>query len=766
LKKPGRLSPWPAHGGELAALIRTHDWALSPLGPIKRWSIGLKTLVELVLAQQNPTLLLWGPDLVQIYNDACRELLGEWHPAALGRPARELGTHLWHFDPAMYERALNGETVALPDRRFKLQRQGRVEDAWFALAYVTARSADSSMTGVFVTAFDTTARQRARAERVEREKRYQLLFNSINEGFCVLETVREEGQPNDFRVVSVNPAFAAQSGVSDAVGKTLRELFPADPESWITTYDEVLRTNIATRFERKVAGQALWFDLYAFPVDDPPQDRIAVIFHDVSPRKRAEMALRESEARLSAILQHVPVGVGLFDTDGKYIVLNPIMRHYVGDTLPSRGGADRWRSYDREGRQLEPHEYPGARALRGEIAPPETDFLTHVEDEERWIRVGAVPLLRDGEVVGGISVALDTTDYKRADDALRSTERRVRALVEGIPQLVWSAHDDGRWSWSSPQWTRYTGQSESESHGTGWLEAVHPDDRAGVLEAWKRAPEAEHFQADFRLRRFDDGRYRWFQARATPVRNEKGRILEWLGTSTDVDDLRQLQESQKIMVAELQHRTRNLIMIVQSIAQQTMESSDSLATFATRFRGRLAALARVQRLLTRSGKARIDVGTLLRLELDALGANELSEHIHLDGPEVALHTSMVQTLALAIHELATNARKYGALSSHPGELEVTWRVDDTPADRPHLALEWIEKCAVPPRGLRRPMRRGYGRELIERALPYTLNAATSYVVGDEGVRCTIDIPLEERRPPGDGPDSAPGNGPSNTQANA
>src|SRR5262245_22134661 len=107
---------------------------------------------------------------------------------------------------------------------------------------------------------------------------------------------------------------------------------------------------------------------------------------------------------------------------------------------------------------------------------------------------------------------------------------------------------------------------------------------------------------------------------------------------------------------------------------------------------------------------------------------------------------MVQTLALAIHELATNARKYGALSSHPGELEVTWRVYDSDADGPpHLALVWTEKSAAPPPAFRRPIRRGYGRELIEHALPYTLNAATSYVVGDDGVRCTIDIPLEDRQ---------------------
>ena len=737
-----RQLAWPAHDGEMAELIRTHDWARSQLGPMRRWSKGLKTLVELLLAQQMPTALLWGPNLVQIYNDSCRELLGDDHPRVLGSPAREPGSHVWHYDPELYERALKGETVGLNDTQLTVHRKGTVEKAWFALCYTPARSADSGNVGIFVTAFDTTARIRREAARAERERTYQLLFNSINDGFCILEAVRREDTSNDYRFIAINPAFAAQTGQSNVIDRTVTEVFSNEPQEWTRTCDAVLRTGTATRFERKLVDQSRFVEMYAFPVDDPSHGRVAMIFHDITTRKRAELALRESEARLSAILQHVPVGVGLFDTEGRYILVNPLLKPLVGDVIPSKDTAMRWRSFDRSGRELERHEYPGARALRGETVPPEIDCLTEVDDEERWIRVGAVPLFRDGEVVGGISVALDMTDYKRADDALRSAERRLRALVEGIPQLVWRAADGGHWRWSSPQWTRFTGLSEEASHGLGWLEAVHPDDQSGALAAWRHATETHVFEADYRLRRASDGRYRWFQGRASPVRNEDGSIIEWLGTSTDVDDLRQLQESQKIMVAELQHRTRNLIMVVQSIAQQTLQASDSLDGFAVRFRGRLSALSRVQGLLSRSDAERISIGALIRMELDALGAGELAGRVQVDGPNVPLQNSIVQTLALAIHELATNARKYGALASDNGQLAVTWRVHTAGDDPPHLALEWTEKGLAVPPAADQPQRRGYGRELIEHALPYALGAQTQYELDPMGVRCAIHIPLD------------------------
>ena len=118
--------------------------------------------------------------------------------------------------------------------------------------------------------------------------------------------------------------------------------------------------------------------------------------------------------------------------------------------------------------------------------------------------------------IGGIGH--DITGLKAAEDALAAAEQRQRALVEGIPQLVWRAVDCGEWTWASPQWAEYTGQSAQESLGWGWLEPLHPEDRDKARRAWSLAIDAGGVGIDYRIRRAGSGEYRWFTSRAVPVR--------------------------------------------------------------------------------------------------------------------------------------------------------------------------------------------------------------------------------------------------------
>jgi two-component system CheB/CheR fusion protein len=200
-----------------------------------------------------------------------------------------------------------------------------------------------------------------------------------------------------------------------------------------------------------------------------------------------------------------------------------------------------------------------------------------------------------------------------------------------------------------------------------------------------------------------------------------------------------------VLVAELQHRTRNLIAVVRSLADKTLKESASLADFQGRYGDRLKAVSRVQGLLSRLGEGqKITFDELLRTELSALGALDgHADRVTLDGPaDVRLRSGTVQTFALALHELATNAVKYGALSSPDGRLTVRWHVrSDGPGRQLHV--EWRESGVAVPETGAAPTGGGYGRELIERALPYQLKAETSYEIGADGVRCTIAVPLSE-----------------------
>jgi two-component system CheB/CheR fusion protein len=320
-------------------------------------------------------------------------------------------------------------------------------------------------------------------------------------------------------------------------------------------------------------------------------------------------------------------------------------------------------------------------------------------------------------------------------------ELRLRTLLEGIPQVVWCAVDGGAWTWSSPQWGRLTGQSAEMSLGRGWLAAIHPEDRAETERIWHRASVEAPLKIEHRIFDVSVGRYRWFQTMASPVTDRSGGLVEWLGTSTDIDELRRLEDAQRLLLAELQHRTRNLIAVVQSIAQQTMTRSDSMDEFARKFERRLRSLARVQGLLSRAEGNPIGIGELVRMEIDALYPEDVRRKVVVEGPEAPLRRSAVQTLALAIHELATNAGRYGALANPDGSLLIRWSTVQS-GEESRLVLTWEERFGASAADV--PGSVGYGRELIERALPYSLQAETSYVISPGSVRCVIDLPLSDR----------------------
>jgi PAS domain S-box-containing protein len=590
--------------------------------------------------------------------------------------------------------------------------------------------------------------ERARAEAAlrESEERFRALAEAIEDVFYLTDLDRNA-------LLYLSPAY--ETIWARPVAALLADL---------STFVETIHSEDRPRFlEGKAAqergepvmieyrivrpdGTLRWLLDRSFPIGaDGHGRRSAGIASDVTARKEIEESLRASEARFRQFAEAAPEVVWIRDAATlQWEYLSPAFETIYGlprDEVLKADNLHRWADLilpeDRDA-ALEAIE----RVRQGEQVTFEYRIRRPSDGDVRWLRNTDFPV-RDAagrvERVGGFGQ--DITALKRADERLRDSERRQRALIEGIPQLVWRAVDGGHWTWASPQWSTFTGLSDEASRGLGWLDALHPDDRDRARKAWHAADGAAHLEVEYRLCHAGEGRHRWFKTRATPVRDEAGGIVEWLGTSTDIDDLRRLQDEQQVLVAELQHRTRNLIAVVRSIAQQTMAATASTEQFRAHFNDRLAALSRVQGLLSRAADDRITIRALLQMELDALGAGEVGERIVLDGPEVALRNSVVQTLALALHELATNARKYGALATGDGRLRVTWCVRHGDEEDRRLALEWVEDGIARQREEESPTRKGYGRELIERALPYSLGARTRFELSDAGERCSIDLPL-------------------------
>jgi PAS domain S-box-containing protein len=341
--------------------------------------------------------------------------------------------------------------------------------------------------------------------------------------------------------------------------------------------------------------------------------------------------------------------------------------------------------------------------------------------------------------VGFVKIVRDRTLHHRAEQQLRDSEDLFRTLAINLPERVFRSRADGYRTWASPQWSLFTGSPFVESPGFGWLDAIHPEDRDLTSDAWREAPARKQYYVEHRIRRSADGEYRWHQTRAAPLPGGDAEAVEWVGVSADIHELRSLQDRQRVLLTELQHRSRNLLAVVQSIAHQTIRSNGSLQGFADDYGARLRALARVQSLLSRANCGPIDLRELVDIELEAHRYGEAEDKLTIDGPPVSFPAVSAQMLALALHELATNAVKYGALGNDAGKLAIRWRIEAEGGKR-RVRVEWLERGVEMPAGDTR--RRGYGTELIERALPYQLGSETKLEFGADGIRCEIVMTLD------------------------
>ncbi|HEU4625488.1 MAG TPA: PAS domain-containing protein [Steroidobacteraceae bacterium] len=443
--------------------------------------------------------------------------------------------------------------------------------------------------------------------------------------------------------------------------------------------------------------------------------------------------LLRSERRMQSAFQIETIGIAFFDNSGQITEANdaylrmfgfPSIDFYTGTLRWGDGTAPEWTDLLTRARD----EY----WRTGQVAPHERECIRR--DGAHWWGLFAARRLNEVE---GIEYVVDISNRIDAERELRENQRRMRVLIEGIPQIVWRAIGAGCWTWASPQWTQLTGQPELHSHGSGWLDMVHPDDRPRVKSQWEHARVTESFALDYRVWHVKENRYRAFKTRARPVHDDAGRIVEWLGTSTDVDELEQSHAREQVLNAELQHRTRNLLALVRSLTRQTLGPERCAPNDLDVLDSRLAALGRVQKLLDGSIPG-ISLRGLLEAELAALGEVD-GPAAELRGPDVLLPSAHVQTLALALHELATNAAKYGAFAYKGAHLTVQWTLYRSAQQPGLLDLEWIERGVPMP--AEPPARKGFGRELLEEALTFTLGSRTQFAFAADGVRFHIQLPL-------------------------
>ncbi|CAO4165596.1 Blue-light-activated histidine kinase [Methylorubrum populi] len=754
----------------MANRIRSHDWAATSLGAIETWPSCLKTTISLLLGCGFPMIVLWGEQLTQIYNDGYRDLMGLKHPAGLGQPSRDCWPEVWHINEPIYRRVWAGGTCTFENGHYPIIRSGSLEDAWFTLSYSPLRDEAGRIAGILVTLVETTDRVLADRALRESEARYRALVTAGTSSVYRMSP--------DWRQMRqlIGQGFLADLA-EPCESWADHYILPEDRDAVSAVIAEAIRTRSLFQLEHRVRradGSVGWTFSRAVPMLGPEGDIVEWFgtASDVTERKLAEASLRESEDRFRAELERqvrertaelqasrdllqatmdcsmdmIQVFEAVRDEDGQIVDFRWLLNNHTSE---SRYGEVRGESLlERNPGVVQEGIFDAFKQVTETGLPSIAERRYDHEQFNGWFFQSAVTL-GDGVATTTKEISAWKTAQEEvlrlrdaiAQTALRESEDRFRALASLIPVLLWRSDADGQHNSANEPWLAYTGQTHVQSQGSGWLRAIHPDDRAQVREAFETGREKRHLiEVQLRIRR-SDGAYRWFLVRQAPIRDEAGQLTHWIGAAMDIHDLRELQERQAVLVAELQHRTRNLLGVVRSIAHQTMVQTGPTTRFREQFSDRLAALSRVQGLLSRSEQEPITLHTLIQTELDALGTGNFMDRITLGGPPVRLRKASVQTLALALHELATNARQHGALSTEHGRLFVTWRAEAGAGDEERLLLEWVEDGIGRQPGAQGTAPYGYGRELIERAMPYVLDARTRYELGETRLLCSIDMPL-------------------------
>lgn len=339
----------------------------------------------------------------------------------------------------------------------------------------------------------------------------------------------------------------------------------------------------------------------------------------------------------------------------------------------------------------------------------------------------------DGVVEAIAGTTRDITERKRQEEALRRSEQRFSAMVNASSDLIYRITPD--WQQVEVVGGRAAGRLPRNAPA-GWSrERIHPDDRARVAEAIRHARDTlGSYEAQHRVE-LAPGEWAWIASHAVPIQDEDGEVTEWFGAATDITERVRHEEHLRLLVNELNHRVKNTLAIAQSVVSQTLRNCGDSARAAEMIESRLQALAATHDVLTRKKWKGATIDEIVRTAVGHCMGTDASR-LEMGGDDACLDPRRAVALSMALHELCTNAMKYGALSVRDGRVRIRWSRDDDV----RLVLEWCEQGG--PRVME-PRSRGFGSRLLEKGLSHDLAGHVSLSFLPDGVRCRIETPLPQ-----------------------
>lgn len=455
---------------------------------------------------------------------------------------------------------------------------------------------------------------------------------------------------------------------------------------------------------------------------------------DITDRKEAEFALREGEARFRSLLALSSDWYWEQDDQFRFTEFSTPVERLTSTSVSSLIGTLRWELPTKD---VSEETWRAHRALL-ERHEPFRDFeLQRINEvgETIWISINGDPIFdAAGRFRGYRGTGHNITDRKLAEARLRESEARFRFLADSAPVLIWVSGQAGE-EFFNKSYQEFVGRTEVELKGLGWATFLHPEDRDAYLEAFAacRARQAQ-FEVQFRFLRCD-GEYRWMKSIGLPRFASDGRCLGYVGSALDISDIKHHEERIVHLARELDHRVKNILSRFEAVVERTADAPLATEEFVAALKHRIDSMARAHSLLSRTNWAGAPLESLIIGQLEAYATRR---NLHVSGESLVLAPDATQSLSMVINELATNAAKYGALSTATGRVSVTWRVDQSVVGGATLTITWQERGGPPVSTLER---RGYGTSVIRELLVHELGGVVDLALEPAGVSCTIVLPV-------------------------
>ena len=628
-----------------------------------------------------------------------------------------------------------------PDERWHLRKGG--ERFWANGELMPLKAADSSVQGFLKILRDRSLQRAEAAERSASELRFRSLVEVSPQVVWFGDAAGN--------ITYCNPTWYAYTGLTP--GETRGNgwagvIHPDHCERVLGVWKQSLATEgpyeVEIPFRRASDGQYRWFLARGKPVrgEAGPVESWIGIAIDIHDRRQAEEDLRQAREQLRLAVEATGTGVFDYDLVSDELKWDARIRSLYG--LAPDAPVD----LDVHLARVHPDDRARAdEAVRAAVDPAgegvyDVTYRTVAPEDgtERWVSAKGQTLFEGGRPVRLIGFARDVTESRRAEQVLRETEERYR--------LASQATNDAIWDWNLVTNHVHWNEALRRAHGhtpdaiepTGdwWIGHIHPDDRARIDVSIHAVIDGTGtvWTDEYRFLRAD-GSYADILDRGYVIRDEGGRAIRMIGAMLDITERKRAEEHQRLLTGELQHRVKNTLALVQAIASQTLRGASDVAEMREAFAARLISLGRAHDILTLASWTEAPIGEVVEGALCVHRQADASR-IRISGPNVLLSAKAALSLSLALHELATNAAKYGALSNDGGVVDLGWHVVHR-GDVPRFCLTWSEQGGPPI--LAQPARRGFGSRLIERSFAAEVGGEVRLTYAPTGLMCRLEAPL-------------------------